>query len=551
MATNVLTGTPVATTPATFATPPTSPINPSDVQISIPFSDLSSAPKINGTMSTPVAPPVPTSPVGTALSYSDMIKAQLEADKKTQTETQMNDKAARDAIYKELGLGAEPGLAERKATDQIAFDQANDVTGKRGVVTSLRNQILSLEATNTADKLAVGQKVGGITTGERSGFESEIERNNAIKRLNLTAQLYAAEGDEQTAIATSKQALDAKYGPEEARLASIKEFYTMNKDVLTREDAKAAKEQETRINASIKDLEEKKKDEEDISNMIIKATPNAPQDVIARATKVRDAGGTPDQVAVALGEYGGDYLQNKVLKANLAKIELDMKKTRAEIAQIDTKTSLLNPQANGVVTAPNGDAIGLPVSTLSAIGKLKMNEGQSNAVAFVSRMIQSDKAIQQQLGKVNENGGFYETTGYDPTSVGSGFGRLVGSDKSRTYEINSADFIRAKLRKESGATISPEEMEADSKIYTPAGMGLDEKDLQLAQTKRDEAIKSMIAQAGPAAPYLLQYYENSKKTNEFMSDNPELNAWYAASSKAKDGSTAQTAGGSYGFSDNQ
>ena len=60
----------------------------------------------------------------------------------------------------------------------------------------------------------------------------------------------------------------------------------------------------------------------------------------------------------------------------------------------------------------------------------------------------------------------------------------------------------------------------------------------------------MIAQAGPAAPYLQQYFEQVKNQKDvFISNNPQLNTWYHNSSGAVT-STPQTATG-FGFVDNQ
>ena len=301
--------------------------------------------------------------------------------------------------------------------------------------------------------------------------------------------------------------VDLKYKPLEDQLALKKQQYDLNKDILSQIDKKRTEALNAAIKKEEQQLADQKANEKGVSDLVTNAAgQGAPADLRARAAKAK----TPMEAANILGVYAGDYLKNELLKEQIKKTIADTAKTRSEIVKIDNQASLLKAQPTGVVTAPNGDAIGIPNETLSAIGKLKLNEGQANAVAFTSRMIQSAQALDKQLGTVKPTGGFYETSGYDPTSVGSGFGRVFGSDKSRVYETNSSDFIRAKLRKESGATITPEEMEADSKIYAPSGMGLDEKDLLLAQTKRDEAIKSMIAQSGPAAPYLQQYYEQSK-----------------------------------------
>ena len=283
-------------------------------------------------------------------------------------------------------------------------------------------------------------------------------------------------------------------------MAFKKAQYERNKDLLASVDKKRTEVLNLALKKEEQQIAERKANEKGIADLVTNAAgQGAPADIRAKASKAK----TPMEAANILGMYAGDYLKNEFLREQI-------KTERSKRLQVDTKTSLLTPQPTGVVTAPNGDAIGIPNETLSAIGKLKLNEGQANAVAFVSRMIQSSKAIDSQLGKIKPTGGFYETSGYDPTSVGSGFGRVFGSDQSRVYDTNAKDFIRAKLRKESGATITDQEMEADAQIYVPRGMGLDEKDLLLAKTKRDEAIKSMIAQSGPAAPYLQQYYEQSK-----------------------------------------
>ena len=351
-----------------------------------------------------------------------------------------------------------------------------------------------------------GRQFGAVSSFVTSQ-QNEIERNRAVKALEISANadilqasLYGSQIKLQAAKDKAQQIIDLKYKPLEDQLAFKKAQYERNKDLLASVDKKRTEVLNLALKKEEQQIAERKANEKGIADLVTNAAgQGAPADIRAKASKAK----TPMEAANILGMYAGDYLKNEFLREQI-------KTERSKRLQVDTKTSLLTPQPTGVVTAPNGDAIGIPNETLSAIGKLKLNEGQANAVAFVSRMIQSSKAIDSQLGKIKPTGGFYETSGYDPTSVGSGFGRVFGSDQSRVYDTNAKDFIRAKLRKESGATITDQEMEADAQIYVPRGMGLDEKDLLLAKTKRDEAIKSMIAQSGPAAPYLQQYYEQSK-----------------------------------------
>lgn len=501
-----------------------------------------------------------TSQAAQAGAYTN--NAATTAQQQAEAFAKQQEQASRDSLTQANStLGALQASSGSKGADiASAYNQAG--TGGQSVNT-LADRLRQLNAQSTAlgyentiipsqlQNQVAGQ---GVTDRGLAPLQAGAIRNNLIQQATIAMQSAIVSADYESAKNYADQIVEAKYSQKLADIEAAKTNLENLKENLTAAEKKTAQATLERLNKDKKDEEQKMQNDKDISKLIIDASPVAPPDILARAKAIQAKGGTATDVAMALGQYGGDYLKNELLKEQIKQTIANTNKIKSETVKVDTQTSLLTSQPTGVITAPNGDAIGLPNSTLSAIGKLKLNEGQANAVAFTSRMIQSAQAIDKQLGEINPTGGFYETTGYDPTSAGSAIGRFVGSDKSRVYNINSQDFIRAKLRKESGATISPEEMSADSAIYTPSGAGLDEKDLLLAKTKRDEAIKSMIAQAGPAAPYLQQYYEQSKTQGDvFVSANPQLNTWYQNTSGAVQTSTAQaaTAGGTYGFIDNQ
>lgn len=362
----------------------------------------------------------------------------------------------------------------------------------------------------------------GATDAGVAPQEAGMLRENAIKALTLGAQadvLGAQITNTQARLASAKekaqQGVDLKFKPLEEQNAMLKDMLELNQKYIV-DPAEKKKTEATAIALAERTrlLAKQKEDEKTNNDLIINAQSQlAPPDVIERAKAVIDNGGSTKDVIMSLGKYAGEYQKALLLKEQIEKEKTETAKLKGALTG-----SVFSAAGTGAV-APNGDNISIPNDTMMAIGKLKLSEGQANAVAYVSRMIQADKEIDKQIGTIKPEGGYYETSGYDPTSFGSGVGRTVGSDNSRKYNTNAQDFIRAKLRKESGATISPSEFEGDAAIYTPSGMGLDEKDLQLARTKRAEAIKSMIAQAGPAAPYLMQYYSNVGKagvTNKFQ-----------------------------------
>lgn len=415
-------------------------------------------------------------------------------------------------------LGVMQALTGRTADLQQAQQQAGVNTETENLnryaeqLSNLNAQASALNREAQAIPIQIEQESQGRgrTVAGAAPLQAARLRENALKALSIGQQAdiaaAAATGSQlrlNAAKEKAQQAVDLKYKPLEEQLAIKKQIYEMNKEQLASLDKKRAEALNIAIRKEERDLEEKKANEKAVSDMVTNARVQGVDPSLAdRASKAKNA----SEAAAILGQYAGDYWGTKLKIAQYNKV-------LSETNKIDTQTSGLKLQPTGVVTTPNGDAVSLPNETLGAIGRLKLNETQSNAVAFVSRMIQADAAIKKQLGQVNPLGGFYETSGYDPTSFGSGVGRVVGSDQSRIYNTNAQDFIRAKLRKESGAAIGKDEFDADAKIYTPSGMGLDEKDLLLAETKREEAIKSMIAQTGPAAPYLQQYFQQVKANN--------------------------------------
>jgi hypothetical protein len=151
-------------------------------------------------------------------------------------------------------------------------------------------------------------------------------------------------------------------------------------------------------------------------------------------------------------------------------------------------TTPISPTGTGLV---NKDQV------IGAVNKLKLTESQSNAVSYALRMMESNKAINNQLA-----------AGYDPTNTVSAVGRLFASDNARTLDRDMQNFIRAQLRKESGAQISDSELSGGKKIYDPSGVLTNSKDIDQTNATRQQAIQSMIAQAGPAGSVLNDYFKS-------------------------------------------
>jgi hypothetical protein len=91
---------------------------------------------------------------------------------------------------------------------------------------------------------------------------------------------------------------------------------------------------------------------------------------------------------------------------------------------------------------------------------------------------------------------------------------VLSAEGQRYYQA-AADWVRAKLRKESGAVISPQEMAQEIKTYFPLPNDDDETIAQKAQA-RQQALQGMRGMAGRAAtPQPQRPGQSSNKVVDF------------------------------------
>lgn len=392
-------------------------------------------------------------------------------------------------------LKSQMDISSGKAQEIANLNQSQGVNTNRKQVTDLSNQIMALNAGNEAAKLNIGQNVGGITVSDASNEQSRLDRQNAIKAITLGAQLQAAQGNLSLATDLVNQAITAKYEPIQQRIDALKTFYDINKDQLSRYDSKALRDQQMRVSAAEKDLEVKKKNETDIQNMLVNASSqNAPSNLITRAGKAKTSG----EAAMILGAYAGDYWGMKTKIAQYNKILAETDKTNRE-ARL----------GGSVATTGDGGGQNLVVKTSSDLQKitsqLKLTEGQSKALAFAQRAINADKALRERLKT------------YDPTTIKSAIGRGATTDNARAFHRDLTDFITAVLRKESGATITPDEFAIFTPLYSPEGIMTNANDTTQTTAKRLGAIDALISEAGTAAPALAAYKANAFESGEVSS----------------------------------
>ena len=209
-----------------------------------------------------------------------------------------------------------------------------------------------------------------------------------------------------------------------------------------------------------------------------------------------------------------------------------------EYFAVDKKTRVMTPLMVGgaapAAAAPMGGgqgargvpgvapAGGVPVGRATApagvpfVGKSAgLNEGQGNATAFGIRMKEANSVLTNLENKGETGTGVIGGTASglvglvpfvgDKLSAGVDNifnvlpGVLGGFSPEQQQVLNGRiNFISAVLRKESGASIQPNEFSLMEKLYFPRP-GDDASVIKQKQRARDLAIKAMKVQAGPGA----------------------------------------------------
>lgn len=145
---------------------------------------------------------------------------------------------------------------------------------------------------------------------------------------------------------------------------------------------------------------------------------------------------------------------------------------------------------------PQG-ATGIPGGpTITPLTQKQPSEGERKDAGFAARMRQSG-ALLEEIGPNGQPTFGTATVGQIP-GVGGVTERLAQTSAQQKYRQAQEDWVRAKLRKESGAVIGPKEMEDEIKTYFPQPG--DGPDVVAQKTKQRElATSAMEYAAGNSA----------------------------------------------------
>jgi hypothetical protein len=133
----------------------------------------------------------------------------------------------------------------------------------------------------------------------------------------------------------------------------------------------------------------------------------------------------------------------------------------------------------------------------TAAGGGNITEGERNAGGYAARMVEASKLLDQFEGKGR---GTYKTEALGGVPlVGRSLQTSAMSADQQQYRQAQEDWVRAKLRKESGASIGKDEMDKEVLAYFPEPGDRPENIAQKKQA-RDVANRAMVQSAGRGAP---------------------------------------------------
>jgi hypothetical protein len=309
-----------------------------------------------------------------------------------------------------------------------AFEaQQNEATGlntanqeairKAAEISALGKQAAAAQQEN----ISQGRQLGSVSSFV-AGQGAEIERNRAIKALSLGAELDAIQGNIAVAQSKVKQAVDAQYAGKELALANKLKMFELNQSILgnlTSQQQKAFEQAKYKVEQEQKRLTEEKRSKEDIQNMIIEATPNAPANIVANAKKLAESGASKLAVAQALGVYGGDYLKTALLKEQIQTERAQRNKIYSDMAV--TASTQSKAEADSWVTN-------------IASGKAKLSDVPAKLKSLVSLgLSQTAISSPETKAKIEASQSVYDlaqellTAEGKGGAVGAGFGKALGA----------------------------------------------------------------------------------------------------------------------------
>lgn len=205
-----------------------------------------------------------------------------------------------------------------KTEDMNKTYQDTGVTALYGQLSDLNAQATGLKNEAAAIPIQIQNEFAGrgATEGGVAPVTSARLRDNALKSLSLGQQAAIATANYDKAKVYADGLIEAKYSKITAEIEAAKtNLQNLREFDLTPAENKLLKTQEMAQNAKLTAIQEQKDNEKSIQDLIIKAAgQGADQTTLKRASSAK----SPQEAAIALGQWAGDYWQIEKFKADMA-----------------------------------------------------------------------------------------------------------------------------------------------------------------------------------------------------------------------------------------
>lgn len=319
-----------------------------------------------------------------------------------------------------------------------------------------------------------------------SNNEAMITRQHGIDALLTSSLIQAKEGNISAAQATVDRAITAKYQPILDRIDVQKTIIEQNKENLSRADKKLADLRLEKLNLESKKLEKDMADESSVQQMIIEASAmQAPQSVIKAANDIMSKGGTPVQVAQALGRWTGAGA-----KAELLREQIKTEKAQRAKIQGDTTSAIdlskplpLNPvQTQALKSAEellkSFDSFGIagaPVGFTTILGTLPGTRARDFSVNFDNlksllsldnvKLLKGQGAVSDAERQLLADASTKLNRGQSPAEFKKTLSEIVTTFKKATPEYQYVDDISGAINSSSNSALSADDY-ANSLLLT-------------------------------------------------------------------------------------
>lgn len=213
-----------------------------------------------------------------------------------------------------------------------------------------------------------------------------------------------------------------------------------------------------------------------------------------RAVEMRRQGASDEQIAATIDPWIREqYSQPQTAPA--PQLQAAPKASAEE--SYSQPTPVTNPQTGQVELVQFGNRGGRrPVTDFAPGPTARENkpptEAERTASGYLSRMQAAEQELEAIVGAGYQPGGLR-----DKYTAGNGLLNYLASDEGQAYRQQQEDWVRAKLRKESGAVIGEDEMEREIRTYFPQP-GDTKTTIANKKKSREVAILAMQTSAGRA-----------------------------------------------------